>query len=146
MTEQVQKAMAAQQETVAALADERGDEVVRMARALRAKVESDERELVDTLATFQKTVAEYGVAYALKWKAEDLSTAEFELALHRKMEGVLLQSGSPRIVWVEAREFAIRQLSEHGGRGFEAADQDARRTAAVRALTEATEALDRAEF
>jgi chromosome condensin MukBEF ATPase and DNA-binding subunit MukB len=114
-----------------------------MTEALKQYEETAAADLATQLAGFQELVGQYGVAYAMKFCAERLSEAEWELNLKQQMSRCYAATSSDLEMWQLVREESLKQLCDctQTGNLFTVADTAARRRVAARWLRTAEERL-----
>lgn len=103
-----------------------------------------ETDLQAAMAKFAEHARDYGVTYAMKFTAEELPALEWELGIKRRMVRRFEQTGSLAEAWKVVRELALMELCDTSQTGnlFAAADNAARRGAAVRWMRRADERLE----
>lgn len=122
--------------------------VKEMLTALGKQEQAAEEYLADKIAKFQEFIAKYGAEHAMKFAAEDISAAEWELGMKRRMTRCYDRTSSETQMWQSVREQALQQLCDTSTTGnlFAAADVGARRHAAARWLRNADEMLEKIDL
>lgn len=126
----------------------KSDRMAQLRKTAARSVETKTAALADAQAKFSQQMAEYGVEYAFRHGASEISRMDAEVQMTSVFNMVVQhEAGSEKLAWVEVQRRAIQMLAADGGSSlFSRADEAARRAVARSWLESAIEQLSKQQL